>query len=82
MRRARETRDALIEQQQQATNRVAGDDETARQVQEAIKGVREYQMELIRKGLKPLPIPLTTEMDDQLVREGVLPPVEAEDVEQ
>ena len=36
--------------------------------------LREYQMEVIRKGQPPLPIPLTEEMDDQLVREGVLPP--------
>jgi hypothetical protein len=38
----------------------------------------EYQMELIRAGGAlgpPLPIPLTKEMDDQLVAEGVLPPV-------
>ncbi|AKJ64339.1 hypothetical protein [Kiritimatiella glycovorans] len=36
--------------------------------------LREYQMEVLRKGQPPLPIPLTEEMDDQLVREGVLPP--------
>lgn len=38
----------------------------------------EYQMDLIRaKGAKgaPLPIPLTREQDDQLVSEGILPPV-------
>jgi len=39
------------------------------------KHLKEYQMEAIRKGLKPLPIPLTKEMDDQLVSEGVLPPL-------
>lgn len=39
------------------------------------KHLKEYQMEAIRKGLKPLPIPLTKEMDDQLVSEGVLPPI-------
>jgi hypothetical protein len=37
---------------------------------------RQQQMEIIRKGQPPLPIPLTQEMDDQLVAEGVLPPVE------
>ena len=36
--------------------------------------LKEYQMEVIRKGQPPLPIPLTQEMDDQLVAEGVLPP--------
>lgn len=33
-----------------------------------------YQMEVIRQGLPPLPVPLTPEMDAQLVAEGVLPP--------
>lgn len=36
--------------------------------------LRDYQMEVIRQGLPPLPIPLTPEMDQQLVDEGVLPP--------
>ncbi len=40
------------------------------------KHLKEYQMEVIRQGLPPLPIPLTPEMDDQLVSEGVLPPVQ------
>jgi hypothetical protein len=41
------------------------------------KQLQEYQMELIRAGGElgpPLPMPLTKEMDDQLVSEGVLPP--------
>lgn len=38
--------------------------------------LQEYQMEVIRQGLPPLPIPLTEEMDAQLVAEGILPPVE------
>lgn len=38
------------------------------------KYLQKYQMELIRKGQPPLPMPLTKEMDDQLVQEGVLPP--------
>lgn len=38
--------------------------------------LQEYQMDVIRQGLPPLPIPLTPEMDDQLVQEGVLPPME------
>jgi len=32
------------------------------------------QMDAIRNGLPPLPLPLTPEMDAQLVKEGVLPP--------
>jgi hypothetical protein len=36
--------------------------------------LQEYQMEVIRRGDPPLPIPLTREMDDQLVTEGVLQP--------
>ena len=36
--------------------------------------LQDYQMEVIRSGMPPLPIPLTQEMDDQLVSEGVLPP--------
>ncbi len=37
--------------------------------------LKEYQMEVIRQGLPPLPIPLTEEMDRQLVEEGILPPM-------
>lgn len=40
------------------------------------KHLHDYQMEVIRQGLPPLPIPLTQEQDDQLVAEGYLPPVE------
>lgn len=38
--------------------------------------LRAYQMKLIREGKTPLPIPITEEMDAQLVAEGILPPVE------
>lgn len=38
------------------------------------KHLQDYQMEVIRQGLPPLPIPLTPEMDRQLIEEGVLPP--------
>lgn len=38
--------------------------------------LNESQMETIRKGLLPLPIPLTKEMDDQLVAEGILQPAQ------
>ena len=44
---------------------------------EALKvHIQEMQMDAIRTGKPPLPIPLTREMDDQLVQEGVLPAVE------
>jgi hypothetical protein len=42
--------------------------------EELEKNLRELQMKVLREGLPPLPIPLTKEMDDQLVQEGVLPP--------
>ena len=42
--------------------------------QELEKHLKDYQMDVIRQGMPPLPIPLTQEMDDQLVAEGVLPP--------
>lgn len=38
------------------------------------KELKESQMDAIRKGLPALPLPLTKEMDDQLVAEGVLQP--------
>ncbi len=41
-----------------------------KQVEEKLQN---YQMNLIRKGLTPLPIKLTPEMDRQLVEEGILP---------
>lgn len=38
------------------------------------KHLENVQMDAIRNGLPPLPMPLTPEMDAQLVKEGVLPP--------
>jgi len=38
------------------------------------KHLEKVQMDAIRNGLPPLPLPLTPEMDAQLVKEGVLPP--------
>ncbi len=38
------------------------------------KHLENVQMDAIRNGLPPLPLPLTPEMDDQLVSEGVLDP--------
>lgn len=40
--------------------------------------LKQVQMDALRSGKPPLPIPLTPEMDDQLVNEGVLPPRNAE----
>jgi len=40
--------------------------------------LQNVQMDALRTGKPPLPIPLTPEMDQQLVREGVLPPQESE----
>ena len=36
--------------------------------------IQDYQMQAIREGREPLPIPLAPENDEQLVNEGVLPP--------
>ena len=44
--------------------------------EEIVRLLQEYQKELIRKGLTPLPIPLTPETDRQLVEEGFLPALE------
>ena len=49
-------------------------EEQAIRREEIQENLRQYQMEVIRAGMPPLPIPLTQEMDDQLVAEGVLPP--------
>lgn len=40
------------------------------------KHLQEYNMQAIREGAPPLPIPLTPEQDAKLVEEGVLPPME------
>ena len=51
-------------------------EEEQRRREEIRANLQEYQMEVIRQGMPPLPIPLTPEMDEQLVAEGVLPPQE------
>ena len=51
-------------------------EEMARRQAEVRENLQQYQMEVIRSGMPPLPIALTEEMDNQLVAEGVLPPVE------
>ena len=48
--------------------------EEERKHREEVKArLQQYQMEIIRAGQPPLPIPLTKEMDDELVAEGILP---------
>lgn len=54
----------------------AGDAEAEMTPEEINALLQEYQKELIRAGQPPLPIPLTPETDQQLVDEGVLPPLE------
>ncbi len=51
-------------------------EEQRRRREEVRAHLQEYQMEVIRSGMPPLPIPLTKEMDDELVAEGVLPPMD------
>jgi hypothetical protein len=41
--------------------------------------LQNYQKELIRQGLPPLPIPLTAKTDAELVHEGTLAPLPADD---
>lgn len=53
--------------------KLSPEEEAQRQL-EVRENLQQYQMEVIRSGMPPLPIPLTQEMDDQLVSEGVLPP--------
>jgi hypothetical protein len=43
--------------------------------------LQNYQMEVLRQGLPPLPVTLTPDRDAQLVAEGVLPPVDEEGYE-
>lgn len=41
--------------------------------------LQNFQMETIHSGISPSPIPLTQEMDDQLIKEGILPPRKNQD---
>jgi len=45
------------------------------------KHLQEYQMEVIREGLPPLPVQLTPDRDAQLVAEGYLPPIDEDGYE-
>ena len=50
--------------------------------EELQKHFQEYQMEVIREGMPPLPgVQLTQDQDDQLVEEGILPPQDEEGYE-
>lgn len=71
--RLRRRRAAAVRHRKVAPPKLSGD--------ELKRHLQEYQMEVIRKGMPPLPIPLTREMDDQLVAEGVLPPAEEENAQ-
>jgi len=65
-RRARQTPTKKEEPKEPAQPRLTG---------EALrKHLENVQMDAIRNNLPPLPLPLTPEMDDQLVAEGVLDP--------
>jgi hypothetical protein len=69
-------RQELEEQRRSGTNQTPARAEGLSD-EERRRKIMDYQMDLIRsRGKKgpPLPIPLTKEMDDQLVAEGVLPP--------
>lgn len=70
----RNTPPAQPEPQPQPEEPQLSSEEQAQKQEEVRENLRQYQMEVIRAGMPPLPIPLTKEMDDQLVSEGVLPP--------
>ena len=75
-RRAERRRQLLERRKQQASQQNAPAPQPKYTGDELQQHLEEYQMEVIRKGLPPLPIPLTEDMDEQLVEEGVLPPAE------
>ena len=54
-------------------------EEQRRRREEVRANLQDYQMEVIRSGMPPLPSPVTQDMDDQLVAEGILPPAEGEE---
>jgi hypothetical protein len=70
--------DKLRRRREERERQAAAVPEVKLSPEELEKQLKEYQMKVIREGLPPLPIPLTKEMDDQLVKEGVLPPQESE----
>ena len=42
--------------------------------EELQRHLEDYQMQVVQRGLPPLPVPLTPELESRLVEEGVLPP--------
>ena len=50
-------------------------EEQRKRREEIRKNLQKYQMEVLRKGMPPLPIRLTPEQDAKLVEEQVLPPL-------
>ncbi|HSH12771.1 MAG TPA: hypothetical protein VLA15_03455, partial [Desulfurivibrionaceae bacterium] len=71
-------RDALrkrLQERQQAAKETKGTRLTGKALDNHLK---EYQMELIRRGDAPLlPVPVTPDMEKQLVEEGLLSPDDA-----
>lgn len=55
------------------------DEDQAIREAEIQQHLQSYQKELIKQGLPPLPIPLTAKTDAELVQEGVLPPITADE---
>ncbi len=81
LREARDRRPTTYEERRRArAERMQSDQRDPPQPvysgEELERHLRDYQMEVIRQGLPPLPIPLTEDMDRQLVEEGVLPPMD------
>ena len=68
MRKALEERTKILEARSESRSKIP-EEEMEKQLQAA-------QMDIIRQGLPALPMPLTKEMDDQLVAEGILPPLD------
>ena len=58
---------------------ILSEEEKAEQLAQIREELQQQQMEIIRKGQPPLPIALTQESDDQLVSEGILPPIDEEE---
>jgi hypothetical protein len=70
-----ERRRALLKKIEERRKQTQEEPPEPRLTGEALKKhLEEVQMNAIREGLPPLPLPLTPEMDEQLVSEGVLPP--------
>ncbi len=72
------TPDSYAERRRQRLEEMRRRAEASRQLseEEVERQLREHQMRLIREGRTPLPIPITEEMDAQLVAEGILPPLD------